>query len=324
MIKTNEISGRATHNHDCKPTMCQSSKQYLCIGGARPNQLSLDFLKAAALNDLAQPVVTVILKPDADEIFTRQVFETMTAIWDKMQVYHYDVIHRRLLNRGLPETIAVDFTFSGCCTLDFHYRTIRNECYFDSVRVLCDVLGLTADYNPDYGSVEDVVAAIRGCAQLKMQAHVNQVAAVCDAAAPAHQDAYRTNRKKFVLDALLMGTCAERCRYPFDGGSCDVSGVTATLKSVAKLPLHRTANGGLNLMFAQKVSADILQSLILAYFKMGGIHAGVSVTDIQILKDAMIRPEKYKSLTVRLYGFSEYFISLPEWQKIALMNRTRF
>ena len=33
-------------------------------------------------------------------------------------------------------------------------------------------------------------------------------------------------------------------------------------------------------------------------------------------------PEKYRSLTVRLYGFSEYFIALPPWQQQAVLNRT--
>ena len=28
--------------------------------------------------------------------------------------------------------------------------------------------------------------------------------------------------------------------------------------------------------------------------------------------------------TVRLYGFSENFISLPKWQQIAVINRTRY
>jgi pyruvate-formate lyase len=35
-------------------------------------------------------------------------------------------------------------------------------------------------------------------------------------------------------------------------------------------------------------------------------------------------PEHYKSLTVRLYGFSEYFVSLPKWQQLAVLNRTAY
>ena len=57
---------------------------------------------------------------------------------------------------------------------------------------------------------------------------------------------------------------------------------------------------------------------------MNGIHIGITVMNRAILEDAMIRPEKYKSLTVRLYGFSEYFVSLPDWQQRAVLNRTRY
>ena len=62
----------------------------------------------------------------------------------------------------------------------------------------------------------------------------------------------------------------------------------------------------------------------LSYFSMGGLHVGISVIDRNTLQDAMINPDKYKSLTVRLYGFSEYFVSLPEWQQIAVLNRTEY
>ena len=49
-----------------------------------------------------------------------------------------------------------------------------------------------------------------------------------------------------------------------------------------------------------------------------------TVIDREVLKDAMKHPENYKSLTVRLYGFSEYFVSLPEWQQVAVLNRTEY
>ena len=65
-------------------------------------------------------------------------------------------------------------------------------------------------------------------------------------------------------------------------------------------------------------------ALVTGYFRLGGQHVGISVLDRDTLKDAMENPEKYKSLTVRLYGFSEYFISLPQWQQLAVLNRTEY
>ena len=104
----------------------------------------------------------------------------------------------------------------------------------------------------------------------------------------------------------------------------DKNGITALLKSLSKLPFERTATGGLNLTFSQNVSADILKALAVSYFKLGGLHIGISVINAETLKDAMKNPDKYKSLTVRLYGFSEYFVSLPKWQQMAVLNRTQY
>jgi formate C-acetyltransferase len=104
----------------------------------------------------------------------------------------------------------------------------------------------------------------------------------------------------------------------------DKNGITALLKSISKLPFEKAFSGGLNLTFAQKVPPEILKGLIVTYFNMGGLHAGISVIDRKTLEEAMVYPEKYKSLTVRLYGFSEYFVSLPKWQQLAVLNRTQY
>ena len=45
-IKTNEICGRTSWNYKRKPILCNSSKQYVNIGGERPNALSFAILSA--------------------------------------------------------------------------------------------------------------------------------------------------------------------------------------------------------------------------------------------------------------------------------------
>ena len=104
----------------------------------------------------------------------------------------------------------------------------------------------------------------------------------------------------------------------------DKSGISALLRSVSKLPFDRAVTGGLNITFSKSYPPEILKALALSYFEMGGLHMGISVVDKAVLREAMVHPEKYKSLTVRLYGFSEYFVSLPEWQQIAVINRTAY
>jgi formate C-acetyltransferase len=346
--------------------------------------------------------------------------------------------------------MAEDYSFSGCCNLDLHYHTIRNEWYVPAVEILCDTLGITEaapTARPNYGSVDEILAAYYERMKKRLQEHIDT---------KTNNNTPQGGRDRFVLDALLAGACAEKCRYPADGGmdyamvnfyfcgiatiadslaaidrlvfqekaytldefmtivkdnfqgnealqreitgyekygndsdadayaakagnilldavdsltvpagtyavggfytlewdhgyglktpatpdgrlagtptsenqspvyGADKKGLTALLKSVAKLPLGRTACGGLNLMFSLKADPALLQPLLLSYFKLGGLHAGVTITDKKTLEDAIVNPGRYKSLTVRLYGFSEYFVSLPEWQQTAVLERTAY
>ena len=121
-------------------------------------------------------------------------------------------------------------------------------------------------------------------------------------------------------DGRIWGEPYSENQSPVYG--CDKEGLTALLKSMAKLPFDRCGCGGANISLSFMPSPEIIKSIYESYFKMGGFHLGASVIDADTLKDAMKNPDKYKSLTVRLYGFSEYFINLGEFQKIEILNRT--
>lgn len=123
-------------------------------------------------------------------------------------------------------------------------------------------------------------------------------------------------------DGRKAGTPFSENQSPVYGA--DKEGITSLLNSLSKIPFSKTGAGGLNLTFSSEVKADILKALVKTYFQKGGLHVGISVLNRETLKDAMKHPEKYKTLTVRLYGFSEYFISLPEWQQLAVLNRTAY
>ena len=123
-------------------------------------------------------------------------------------------------------------------------------------------------------------------------------------------------------DGRKNGTPISENQSPTYGN--DKSGITAMLNSLSKIPFERTAGGGLNLTFSSEVNPSVLGALVKTYFKKGGMHCGITVLNRETLKDAMVNPEKYKSLTVRLYGFSEYFICLPKFQQLAVLNRTTY
>ena len=123
-------------------------------------------------------------------------------------------------------------------------------------------------------------------------------------------------------DGRHAGTPFSENQSPVYGN--DRNGITALLNSVSKLPFPKTAAGGLNLTFSQAVEPAILQALVQTYFQSGGLHVGITVVNRETLLDAMKRPEKYKTLTVRMYGFSEYFITLSPVQQHEILSRTAY
>ncbi len=450
LVKPNEICGRCTHNYKTKSVPSLASKQYINIGGEEPNVVSFAILRAQQRVNLAQPEVTVLLDETADPAFTRLVFETLAVVTDKMNVYNYPMVRDMLLKKGLPAPLAKNFTYSACCTLDLNYHNIREEYYIPSVQLFCQTLR-----QREYSDLAELVEAFTTALERNLQEYLDATPPVLSG-----EKGETDNRRAFVLDGLLIGPCADRCRYPLRGGlvvhlhnlffsgiatvadslaaidtqvfrektlsypellqaldadfentprllqllqkqpkfgndlsvdgyaalagkafltaikrveenltvlpfqqrvlipsfyslerdntwaeqipatpdgrrsgqpysenqspsyGADRQGITALLNSVAKLPFAGTGAGGLNLTFGAPQTAAILQALVSGYFRQGGLHVGVSVIQRQQLEDAVLHPEKYPTLTVRLYGFSEYFINLPPWQQQAVLNRT--
>ena len=57
---------------------------------------------------------------------------------------------------------------------------------------------------------------------------------------------------------------------------------------------------------------DKFIAMIKAYFQVGGLQVQINVLDNQVLLDAKKHPEKYPDLIVRIWGFSAYFVAIPE------------
>ena len=439
-MKTNEICGRATHNYKLKPTLCQSSKQYVNIGGEDTNEFSHVILDAAVMNNMAQPTITVLLDPEDDKKFTDHVFEALATLVDKMNIYNYKLVTKSLINRGIPEKIARKHSYSACSTLDLDYHTYRQEHFVPTPQLFLETL-----YEKEHTSTKEILDSFG-----------EKVKAWAQKYADGRQYMPKQNREEFVLDNLLLTDATLECDDPANGSmpynvlniycpavatlgdslmvldklvftekklsysefmnvlknnfegyedlrheilsftrfgnntsaddytvaiantfvaavdgvktrdnffaipsfyslerdrfwykqigatpdgrlafeffsdnqspsyGADKEGITAMLESVAKLPFDRTGGGALNVGFSRKQSPEILRALTLTYFELGGIHIGVSILDKDVLRDAIAHPEKYPALTVRLYGFSEYFISLPDWRQKSVLDRTAY
>lgn len=91
------------------------------------------------------------------------------------------------------------------------------------------------------------------------------------------------------------------------------NGVTAVLNTVSSLDVNNMAGAVYNLKLSHDLMnqhKDMVKELLKIYFSSGGSQIMISVINQEELKDAMIHPEKYPNLIVRVGGFSARFIDL--------------
>ncbi|OGR24053.1 MAG: hypothetical protein A2277_11170 [Desulfobacterales bacterium RIFOXYA12_FULL_46_15] len=97
----------------------------------------------------------------------------------------------------------------------------------------------------------------------------------------------------------------------------DLSGPTAVVKTMGKIDHGATAGTLLNMKFTPKTleGADRLNKfadLIRVYFDMGGHHMQFNVVDRETLLKAQKTPEEFRSLLIRVAGYSDYFVMLSK------------
>ncbi len=108
----------------------------------------------------------------------------------------------------------------------------------------------------------------------------------------------------------------------------DVKGPTATANSVAKLEQGVASNGTLlNQKFHPSALAGMsgltkFVALIRSYFDQKGMHVQFNVVTKETLLDAQKNPEKYKTLVVRVAGYSALFTTLSRSLQDDIIGRT--
>jgi len=105
-----------------------------------------------------------------------------------------------------------------------------------------------------------------------------------------------------------------------------LSGPTAIMNSVVKLPVTRATNGvNLNMRFqGKKIRTEHLAALIQTYFRNGGTQVQFNMVDSEVLRDAQQHPEKHRDLFVRVSGYSAEFVGLSEIAQDEIISRTEF
>ena len=113
---------------------------------------------------------------------------------------------------------------------------------------------------------------------------------------------------------------------PYSGR--DTNGPTAAANSVAKLDHGSASNGTL---YNQKFHPSALRGVeglqkfaayIRAFFDQKGMHMQFNVVSRETLLDAQKHPENYKSLVVRVAGYSALFTTLSKSLQDDIINRT--
>ncbi len=108
----------------------------------------------------------------------------------------------------------------------------------------------------------------------------------------------------------------------------DIKGPTAAANSVSKLDHYIASNGTLfNMKFhpsalAGESGLESFVALVCGYFDQKGSHMQFNVVSRETLRDAQKNPEKYKSLVVRVAGYSALFTTLSRSLQDDIINRT--
>ena len=108
----------------------------------------------------------------------------------------------------------------------------------------------------------------------------------------------------------------------------DIKGPTAAANSVSRLDHYIASNGTLfNMKFHPSAlegrsGLESFVALIRGYFDQKGSHVQFNVVSRETLRDAQKNPEKYKSLVVRVAGYSALFTTLSKSLQEDIINRT--
>ena len=110
----------------------------------------------------------------------------------------------------------------------------------------------------------------------------------------------------------------------------DLKGPTAVLKSVSRLNNSLTTNGGLLNMkflpefFQTKNGMNKFENFLRAFVDLKVPHIQFNVVRREDLEDAQIRPQLHKSLTIRVAGYTAYFVELAHKLQDEIIERTTY
>jgi len=110
-------------------------------------------------------------------------------------------------------------------------------------------------------------------------------------------------------------------------GGNDKKGITALINSIVK-PSHAIHAGAVqNMRFGRDFfinDREKLEATLGTYFKKGGAQAMITVINKGDLEKALVEPEKYRDVFVRIGGFSARYVDLPRDVQLEILSRKTY
>lgn len=130
----------------------------------------------------------------------------------------------------------------------------------------------------------------------------------------------------------LASACGRHTGAPMSNGNgasigADKNGVTALLNSMAKIDPSVHVGVIHNVRFTKEMmrsSYDKVKELLRIFYENNGVQTNIAVVGKEDLQNAMIHPEKYQNLIIRIGGFSARFVELSPVVQNEILLRTTY
>jgi len=246
--------------------------------------------------------------------------------------YAYERIEMALHDRAILRTLACGI--AGLSVAADSLSAIK----YATARPVRDETGLVVDYQvegeyPAYGNDDDRADQIAVDLVRSFMAKIRKQ--------PTYRNAVHTQSVLTITSNVVYGKNTgntpdgRRKGEPFAPGANpmngrDSHGMLASALSVAKLPYEEAQDGisltstvvpsGLGRTRDEQVTN--LVGLLDAYNVSRGFHLNINVLNRETLEDAMVNPEKYPQLTIRVSGYAVNFTRLSREQQLDVLSRT--
>lgn len=208
-------------------------------------------------------------------------------------------------------------------------KALQNDFEGDEI-IQTMLLRKVPKYGNDVAWVDELGAKWAGYFRNKLKQYTNY------RGGPFHTGMYTVSAHVPMGENVGASPDGRKARTPLaDGGMSpvygrDLQGPTAVLKSVAKMSDSYTTNGGLlNMKFLPEFFATETGKLKFEHFLRAFVdleipHIQFNVVNKEDLLDAQIHPERHQSLTIRVAGYTAYFVELAGKLQDEIIERTSY